>query len=113
MGLVINKVTEKLSKIYFISCLFLFNHLSFALSTGALPSEITTNTDKFESGLAWVLKIGGMGAVIWNGISFARNKMQGQAADTAVTLMIGLGGAAVLLGWWLGQAATSSAGFAF
>jgi uncharacterized membrane protein YedE/YeeE len=109
----INKMTNKIGMIYFATSLLLFNKLVLALATGALPSEITTNTDKFESGLAWGLKIGGMGAIIYGCIAFARNKLQGQAADTVVTLILGLGGAAVGLGWWLGQSATSSAGFAF
>ena len=108
-----SKIKQKLSSFYLIFGLFIMSKLTFALSTGNLPPEITTDTSMFESGLAWALKIGGMGAIIYGGISFARNKLQGQAADTIIMLIIGLGGAAAALGWWLGQASTSSAGFAF
>ena len=104
---------SKLKKLYFICCLYLFNRLAFALATGALPSEITTNTNAFESGLAWAFKIGGMGAIIYGAIAFARNKLQGQAADQVALIILGLGAGAFAMGWWLGQSASSSAGFAF
>ncbi len=100
-------------KLYLAFGIFILNNFAFALTTGAMPSEITSNTNIYESVIAWAFKIGGMGAVAWAGIAFARNKLQGQAADQMLLLIIGLGGAAFGMGWWLGQSATSSAGFVF
>lgn len=108
-----NTLINKTKAIYFMLCLYLYNNLAHALSNVALPTEITNNTHYFESGLAWGLKIGGMGSIIYGAVSFARNKLQGQAADQVVLIMMGLGGGSFLLGWWLGQAKTASSGFAF
>ncbi|MCC2624357.1 MAG: hypothetical protein K0R14_230 [Burkholderiales bacterium] len=106
-------LTTKIKASYLMICLYLFNHLARALSNVALPTEITSNTHYFESGLAWALKIGGMGSIVYGAVSFARNKLQGQAADQVVLIMLGLGGGSFLLGWWIGQAKTASSGFAF
>ena len=104
---------KNLSKLYLFFGLLLFKHLAFAIGSGGMPTEITTNTHKVEAGIAWALKIGGVGAIIYGCVSFARNKLQGQAVDTIVYIVVGLGAAAAGLGWWIGKAADATSGFAF
>ena len=111
--LISKAIQNKLSSLYLAFGLMIFKTMAFAIATGDMPSDITTNTDKVESGLAWALKIGGAGAVIWGCVSYARNKLQGEAVDTIVKIVIGLGAASFGLGWWIGKAASASSGFAF
>ncbi|MCC2645745.1 MAG: hypothetical protein K0R94_1523 [Burkholderiales bacterium] len=108
-----NKVIRILKIACPILCLCLLNNMAFAFASATIPTAITNNTNIFEAGLSWALKIGGMGSIIFGAVSFARNKLQGQAADQVVLIMIGLGGGSFLLGWWISQAKTTASGFMF
>ena len=85
---------------------------AFALNSGTMPADINSNANTLETVVGWVLKIGGIGAIAYACISFARNKLQGQAVDTVVYLIIGLGALLFGVGWWVGKA-SSVQGFLF
>lgn len=87
----------------FLLCVMLIPDVACALSSKGMPSTIKTNSDTTESVLAWVLKIAGIGAIAYACVSFARNKLQGQAVDTIVYLIIGLGALLFGVGWWYGE----------
>ncbi len=101
-----------LKKLKYFLFLFLFSKFLFALNTGSVPSTISGNTNAFESTIAWGLKIGGIIAVAYACVTIARNKAQGQAIDTIVMVILGLGAALFGIGWWYGQQ-SSVQGFLF
>lgn len=108
----IKRIKNKISTIYLFVSLLIFRGMVFAMSSGDIPSNISTNTSKVESVIGWALKIGGAGAVIWGCVAYARNKLQGEAVDTIVKIVIGLGACLFGLGWWFGQQSQVS-GFLF
>lgn len=100
------------STLYLSFGLLCFQHFGWALNKGAMPADVQSNSDSFETVVAWVLKIAGFGAVAYGCMSFARNKLQGQAVDTIVYIILGLGACLFGVGWWMGKQSQIS-GFAF